>query len=176
MEVLLISPLTKRGEGAEVVEAAGVAKAMGVLVTPTSLLPPMEEGRRKMDFLAKSISPSLAGRKATPAKNGGKLPPQQMYEVVKRYETSVAHNKRLKGKGASLSTSQQRATGHTLGYRPRFHKTMAFATMMAESEDDGHYPQESSPHEGTDSFGAESSQEDDEGLFSDPVPEVATLQ
>ena len=98
-------------------------------------------------------------------KNGGKLTPQQMYEAIKRYETYVACNKRLEGKGASSSTSQQRATGHTLGYRPQFHKTMAFATTMAESEDDGHYLQEYSPHEGTDSIGAESSQEDDEGLF-----------
>ena len=115
------------------------------------------------------------------AKNGGKLTPQQMYEAVKRYETYVACNKRLKGKGASSSTSQQRATGHTSGYRPQFHKTMAFATMMAESEDDGHYPQESSPHEGTDSVGAESSQEDDEGLFipsylEEALPDDPTLQ
>ena len=43
------------------------------------------------------------------AKNGGKLTPQQMYEVVKRYETYVAHNKRLEGKGASLSVSQPKA-------------------------------------------------------------------
>ena len=115
------------------------------------------------------------------AKNGGKLTPQQMYEAVKTYETYVAHNKRLEGKDASLSTSQQRATGHTLGYRPRFHKTMAFATMMAESEDKGHYPQESSPHEGTNSIGAESSQEDDEGLFipsylEEALPDDPTLQ
>ena len=66
MEVLLTSPLTKRGKGVEVVKAAGVAKVMGVLVTPTGLLPPMKEGRRKMDFLAKSIFPSLVERKATP--------------------------------------------------------------------------------------------------------------
>ena len=65
MEMLLNSPLTKRGKGVEVVKAAGVAKVMGVLATPTGLLPPMEEGRRKMDFLPKSISPSLAERKAT---------------------------------------------------------------------------------------------------------------
>ena len=115
------------------------------------------------------------------AKNRGKLIPQQMYEAVKRYKTYVAHNKRLEGKGASLSTSQQRATGHTSGYRPRFHKTMAFATTMAESEDDGHYPQESSPHEGTDSIEAESSQEDNEGLFipsylEEALPDDPTLQ
>ena len=100
------------------------------------------------------------------AKNGGKLTPQQMYEAIKRYETS---------------TSQQKATGHTSGYRPWFHKTMAFAAMMAESEDDGHYLQESSPHEGTDSVGAESSQEDDEGLFipsylEEALPDDPTLQ
>ena len=99
------------------------------------------------------------------AKNGGKLTPQQMYEAVKRYETYVAHNKRLKGKGTSPSSSQQKATGHTSGYKPRFHKTMAFAATIAESEDDGPCRQESSSQEGADPFGAESSQEDDEGLF-----------
>ena len=66
MEVLLNSPLTKRGEGVEVVKAAGVARAMGVLVTPTDLLPPMEEEKRKIDFPAKSISPNSVVRKATP--------------------------------------------------------------------------------------------------------------
>ena len=115
------------------------------------------------------------------AKNGGKLTPQQMYEAIKRYEIYVAHNKRLEGKGASSSTSQQRATGHTLGYRPQFHKTTAFATTMAESKDNSHYSQESSPHEGTDSVGAESSQEDDEGLFipsylEEDLPDDPTLQ
>ena len=52
------------------------------------------------------------------AKNGGKLTPQQMYEAVKRYETYVAHNKRLEGKGASSSASQPKAAGHTSGYKP----------------------------------------------------------
>ena len=115
------------------------------------------------------------------AKNGGKLTPQQMYEAVKKYETYVARNKRLEGKGASSSTSQQKVTGHTSGYRPQFHKTKAFAAMMAESEDDAHCRQESSPHEGVDSFGAESSQEDDEGLFipsylEEALPNNPTLQ
>ena len=36
------------------------------------------------------------------AKNGGKLTPQQMYEAVKRYETYVARNKKLEGKGTSF--------------------------------------------------------------------------
>ena len=57
------------------------------------------------------------------AKNGGKLTPQQMYEAVKRYETYVACNKRLEGKGTSSSSSQQKAAGHTSGYKPRFLKT-----------------------------------------------------
>ena len=57
------------------------------------------------------------------AKNGGKLAPQQMYEAVKRYETYVARNKRLEGKGASSTASQPKVTGHTSGYKPRFHKT-----------------------------------------------------
>ena len=115
------------------------------------------------------------------AKNGGKLTPQQMYEAVKKYETYMARNKRLEGKGASLSTSQWEATGHTSGYRPWFHKTTAFAATMAKSEDDGHYLQESSPQEGADSFEAESSQEDDKGLFipsylEEALPDDPTLQ
>ena len=115
------------------------------------------------------------------AKKGGKLTPQQMYEAVKKYETYVARNKRLEGKGTSSSASQQKATGHTSGYKPRFHKTTAFAAMIAESEDDAHCRQESSPQGGADSFGAESSQEDDEGLFipsylEEALPDDPTLQ
>ena len=102
------------------------------------------------------------------AKKEGKLTPQQMYEAVKKYETYVAHNKRLDGKGTSSSASQQKATGHTLGYEPQFHNTMAFAATIAESEE-------------ADSFGAESSQEDDEGLFipsylEEALPSDPTLQ
>ena len=104
-----------------------------------------------------------------------------MYEAVKRYETYVAHNKRLKGKGTSLCASQQKATGHTSGYKQRFHKTMAFAATNAESEDDGPCRQESSSQEGADPFGAESSQEDDEGLFipsylEEALPDDPVLQ
>ena len=101
------------------------------------------------------------------AKKEGKLTPQQMYEAGKKYETYVAHNKRLEGKGTSSSASQQKATGHTLGYKPQFHKTMAFAAVTAESEDDAHRHQESF--------------EDDEGLFipsylEEALPDDPTLQ
>ena len=99
------------------------------------------------------------------AKNGGKLTPQQMYEAVKRYETYIAHNKRLEGKGASSSASQPKAAGHTLGYKPQFHKTAAFAATIPEAEDDGPGRHESSPQEGANAYGNELSQEDDEGLF-----------
>ena len=104
-----------------------------------------------------------------------------MYEVVKKCETYVAHNKRLEGKGTSSSANQQRATGHTSGYKPQFHKTTAFATMIVETEDEARHHQESSPQEDADSFGAESSQEDDEGLFipsylEEALPDDPTLQ
>ena len=98
-------------------------------------------------------------------KNGGKLTPQQMYEAVKRYNTYVAHNKRLKGKGASSSASQLKAMGHTSGYKPQFHKTMAFAATIPESEDNGPCHHESPSQEGADAYGDDLSQEDDEGLF-----------
>ena len=115
------------------------------------------------------------------AKKEGKLTPQQMYEVVKKYETYVARNKKLEGKGTSSSAGQQKATGHTSGYKPPFHKTMAFASTIAESEDDAHHHHESSPQEEADSFGAGSSQEDDEGLFiprylEEALPDDPTLQ
>ena len=63
MEVLPNSPLTKRGKGVEVVKAVGVTRAMGILVTPTDLLLPMEEGKRKMDFLSKIHIPEFSGKK-----------------------------------------------------------------------------------------------------------------
>ena len=115
------------------------------------------------------------------AKNEGKLTTQQMYEAVKKYETYVAHNKRLEDKGTSSSANQQKATGHTLGYKSQFHKTTAFAATIVESEDDAHCHQESSPQEDANSFGAESSQEDDEGLFipsylEEDLPYDPTLQ
>ena len=115
------------------------------------------------------------------AKNGGKLTLQQMYEAVKKYETYVARNKRLEGKGTGSSSSQQKATGHPSSYKPRFHKSMAFATTIAESEDNTNHCLESSPQEGADSFGAESSQEDDKGLFipsylEEALPDDLTLQ
>ena len=113
------------------------------------------------------------------AKNGGKLTPQQMYEAVKRYETYVACNKRLEGKGANSSTSQPKAAGDTSGYKPQFHKTTAFAATIPEVEDDA--PPESSPQESADTYGNESSQEDDEGLYipsyvEEAIPNDPVLQ
>ena len=115
------------------------------------------------------------------AKNGGKLTPQQMYEAVKRYETYVAHNRMLEGKGASPSTSQPKATGHTSGYKPRFHKTTAFAATIPEVEDNGPGHLESSPQEEANAYGNESSQEDDEGLYipsylEEAIPDDPVLQ
>ena len=114
-------------------------------------------------------------------KNGGKLTPQQMYEAVKRYKTYVAHNKRHEGKGASSSASQLKAAGHTSGYKLRFHKTMAFAATIPETEDDGPGHHESLPQEGADAYGNESSQEDEEGLFipsylEEALPDDPVLQ
>ena len=115
------------------------------------------------------------------AKNGGKLTPQQMYEAVKRYKTYVARNKRLEGKGASSSASQLKATGHTSGYKPQFHKTMAFAATIPETEDNGPGHHESLPQEGADTYGNKSSQEDNKGLFipsylEEALPDDPVLQ
>ena len=111
----------------------------------------------------------------------GRLTPQQMYEAVKKYETYVACNKRLDGKGTSSSTSQQKATGHTSGYQPRFHKTTAFAATIEEAGNDVHRSPESPPLEEVNSQGAESSQEDDKGLYipsylQEAIPDNPVLQ
>ena len=115
------------------------------------------------------------------AKNGGKLTPQQMYEAVKRYKTYVGQNKRLEGKGTSSPAGQLKAAGHASGYKPQFHETMAFAATIPEAEDDGPGRHESLPQEGTDAYGNESSQEDDEGLFipsylEEAIPDDPVLQ
>ena len=111
----------------------------------------------------------------------GWLTPQQMYEAVKKYETYVAHNKRLDGKGTSSSANQLKAMAHTPAYKPRFHKTMAFAAAIEESEDNNHHSHESSLLEEADSQGTGSSQEDDEGLYipgylEEAVPDDPVLQ
>ena len=115
------------------------------------------------------------------AKNGGKLTPQQMYEAVKKYETYVAHNKRLEGKGASSSAGQLKAAGHASGYKLQFHKITAFAATIPESEDDSPCRHESSSQEGVGPFGAESPEEDNEGLFipsylEETLPDDPVLQ
>ena len=63
MEVLLNSPLTKRGEGVEVVKVVRVAGAIRVLMTLTILLPPMEKERRKDGFSSKIHIPKFGGKK-----------------------------------------------------------------------------------------------------------------
>ena len=104
-----------------------------------------------------------------------------MYEAVKRCKTYVVHNNRLEGKGASSSTSQPKASGHTSGYKPRFHKTTAFAATIPEVQDDSPGRPESSPQEGANAHGNELSQEDDEGLFipsylEEALPDDPVLQ
>ena len=88
-----------------------------------------------------------------------------MYEVVKKYETYVAHNKCLEGKSASPHTNHQRAVAQTSGYKPCFNKTTAFATSVEETTDPA--PSESGPSllEDKDHSEVEPTREDDEGLF-----------
>ena len=95
----------------------------------------------------------------------GQLTLHQMYKVVKRYETYVARNKRLKGKSASPHIGHQRAVAQTSGYKPHFHKTTAFATSVEGSPDPALSEQEPSLPEGGDHLEVEPTQEEDEGLY-----------
>ena len=65
----------------------------------------------------------------------GHLTPHQMYKVVKKYETYVARNKHLEGKSASPHGGYQRTVAQTSGYKPHFHKTMAFTASVEETPD-----------------------------------------
>ena len=95
----------------------------------------------------------------------GQLTPHQMYEVVKRYETYVAHNKCLEGKSTSPQVGHQRAAAQTSGYKPRFHKTTAFTTSVKGSPDPAPSEQEPSLPEDDDHLEVEPTQEEDEGLY-----------
>ena len=115
------------------------------------------------------------------AKRDGHLTPQQMYEAVKRYETYVAQNKRLDGKGTSTSAGQQKATGQSSGYKPRFHKTTAFIATTGGPDDEADHPQGSSPYEDSDSHEVEPPPKEDEGLYipsylKEAIPDNPVLQ
>ena len=97
------------------------------------------------------------------AKRDGHLMPQEMYEAVKRYETYVVWNKRLDGKGTSTSAGQQKTTGQSSGYKPRFHKTTAFVATTGGLDDEADHPQGSLPPEDRDSQEVEPPHKEDEG-------------
>ena len=95
----------------------------------------------------------------------GPLTPHQTYELVKKYETYVARNKRLEGQSSSPSAGQQKTSGQTSNYKPRFHKTTAFAAKVEESEAPVDQRQEAQPTEEGNPSEAESSLDDDDGLY-----------
>ena len=95
----------------------------------------------------------------------GQLTQHQMYEVVKRYETYVAHNKCLEGKITSPHVGHQRTVAQTSGYKPHFHKTTAFAASVEGSPDPALSEQGTSLPEDDDHLEGEPTQEEDEGLY-----------
>ena len=109
------------------------------------------------------------------AKRDGHLTPQQMYEAVKKYQTYVAQNRRLDGKGTPAGP--QKATGQSSGYKPRFHKTTAFVATAGGLNDESDHP----PGEDSDSHEVEPPPKEDEGLyipsyFEEAIPDDPALQ
>ena len=88
-----------------------------------------------------------------------------MYEVAKKYETYVAHNKCLKGKSTSPHSGYQRAAAQTSGYRPHFHKTTTFMASVKETQDPALSELGPSLPEDEDHLGGEPTQEGEEGLY-----------
>ena len=104
-----------------------------------------------------------------------------MYEAVKRYETYVARNKRLDGKGTSTSAGQQKTTSQSSGYKPRFHKTTAFVATAGGPDDEASHPQGSSPYEDSDTQVVEPPHKEDKGLYipsylEEAIPDDPVLQ
>ena len=115
------------------------------------------------------------------AKRDGHLTPQQMYEAVKRYETYVAQNKRLDGKGTTTSPSPPKTTGQSSGYKPRFHKTTAFVTTAGGPDDEADPSQGPSPSEDHGPPEVEPPPKEDEGLYipsylEEAIPDDPILQ
>ena len=115
------------------------------------------------------------------AKRDSHLTPQQMYKAVKRYKTYVARNKRLDGKGTSTSAGQQKATGQSSGYKPRFHKTTTFVATAGGPDGEVDHPQDSSPYEDSDSHEVEPPPKEEEGLYipsylEEAIPDDPVLQ
>ena len=71
----------------------------------------------------------------------------------------------LTGKSASPHTNHQRAVPQTSRYKPRFHKTTAFAASVEETTDTTPMELEHSLPDEEDHQEAETNQEDEEGLF-----------
>ena len=109
------------------------------------------------------------------AKRDGHLTPQQMYEAAKRYETYVAQNKRLDGKGIATSISQPKTTGQSSGYKPRFHKMTAFIATAGGPDDEADHPHGPSPSEDHDPLEVEPPHKEDEGLYIPSYLEEAIL-
>ena len=95
----------------------------------------------------------------------GQLTPHQMYKVVKKYKTYVACNKCLEGKSTSPHSAQQRAAAQMSGYRPCFHKTIAFVASVEGTSNPALSEPGPSLPEDKDCLGGESTQEGDEGQF-----------
>ena len=95
------------------------------------------------------------------AKRDGHLMPQQMYEAIKKYETYVARNRRLDGKGISTPAGQPKVAGQPSGYKPRFHKTTAFVATAGVPNDESDHP----PGEDSDSHEVEPPLKEEEGLY-----------
>ena len=115
------------------------------------------------------------------AKRDGHLTPQQMYEAVKRYETYVAQNKRLDGKGTVASPSPPKTTSQSSGYKPRFHKMTAFVATAGGPDDESDPSQDPSPSEDHGSLEVEPSPREDEGLYipsflEEVIPDDPVLQ
>ena len=99
------------------------------------------------------------------AKRDGHLTPQQMYEAVKRYETYIAWNKRLDGKGTATSPSPLKTTGQSSGYKPRFHKMTAFIATAGGLDDEADPSLGPSPSEDHGPLEVEPPPKEDEGLY-----------
>ena len=102
-----------------------------------------------------------------------------MYKAVKKYETYVARNRSLDGKGTGTPAGQPKAAGQPSGYKPWFHKTTAFAATAGVPNDESEHPL--GGDKDSDSHEVEPPLKEDKGLYipsylEEAIPNDPVLQ
>ena len=114
---------------------------------------------------AKDSKPVTSGERETTTTENEKSSATSMPQPSGLGELAAIATAGREGQSSSPSAGQQKTSGQTSNYKPRFHKTTAFAAKVEESEAQVDQRQEAQPTEEGNPSEAESSLDDDDGLY-----------